>query len=103
MKNFESREDYLRNERIEVGRICGCNDCLCCAELKRSKMKNFFPTLNDALESENLLHTWESTRPPIQYGQIVSYTYPDGTKYGHFISIYRNESGQYERPVHYQR
>ena len=38
-----SREEKLRLERVEVGRICGCKSCLCCEELKRdteqSKMK----------------------------------------------------------------
>lgn len=29
-----SRDEYLRNERIEVGRICKCGDCLCCRELE---------------------------------------------------------------------
>jgi hypothetical protein len=30
-----SREETLRLERVEVGRICGCKSCLCCEELKR--------------------------------------------------------------------
>ena len=30
-----SREERLRLERVEVGRICGCKSCLCCEELKR--------------------------------------------------------------------
>jgi len=28
-----SREEYLRLERVAVGRMCRCRDCLCCAEL----------------------------------------------------------------------
>lgn len=30
-----SREETLRLERVEVGKICGCKSCLCCEELKR--------------------------------------------------------------------
>ena len=63
----------------------------------------YFNTLNEALESENLLHTWDISFPPIQYGETFSYTYDDGTKYGYYISIYRSEQGKYETPVHYAR
>ena len=66
-------------------------------------MKNWFPTLNAALESENLLDTWNPSTPPILYGETYSYTHQDGTRYGHYINIYRNEQGMYERPVHYAR
>ena len=66
-------------------------------------MQNWFPTLNAALESEGLLHTWEFTNPPINYNETRSWCFDDGTRFGHFISIYRNESGLYERPVHYSR
>ena len=67
-------------------------------------MKNWFPTLNDALESEGLLETWECTHPPIAYGETVSYTYQDGSRYGRYVSIYRdNVSGLYERPITYKR
>jgi len=30
-----SREEWLRMERVAVGKICGCKSCLCCEELKR--------------------------------------------------------------------
>jgi hypothetical protein len=63
--------------------------------------QNRFRTLSDALESENILHMWDNR--PIAYGQTVSLTYDDGTKYGHFVSVYRDETGLYERPVHYSR
>jgi hypothetical protein len=63
--------------------------------------QNRFCTLSDALESENILHMWDNR--PIAYGQTVSLTYDDGTKYGHFVSVYRDETGLYERPVHYSR
>lgn len=63
--------------------------------------QNRFHTLSDALESENILHMWDNR--PIAYGQTASLTYDDGTKYGHFVSVYRDETGLYERPVHYSR
>jgi len=64
---------------------------------------NWFNTLNDALDAEGLVHTWQIQFDPIQYDETFSYTYQDGTKYGHLVSIYRNERGQYERPIHYAR
>lgn len=66
-------------------------------------MENFFNTLNEALNSENLIEAWDIHFPPIQYGQTYSWTWDDGSKYGHYISIYRNNNGRYERPVHYSR
>lgn len=36
----QTREEYLRQERIAVGRICRCNSCLCCEELRKHKTKN---------------------------------------------------------------
>lgn len=65
--------------------------------------QSWFNTLNDALISENLLEAWDCLAPPINYGQTRSWTWNDGTKYGHYISIYRNDNGKYERPVHYKR
>jgi hypothetical protein len=76
-------------------------DCSC--RMSRMTKQNFFNTLNESLESEGLLHTWDCCKPAIQYGQTVSWTFDDGTRYGHFISIYRNERGRYERPTHYAR
>ena len=65
-------------------------------------MKNWFDTLNEALESEGLLHTWDISFGGIGYGETKSYRYDNGTKYGQFISIYRdNITGKYERPIHY--
>ena len=68
---------------------------------ERLKMQNWFPTLSDALESEKLSHAWDMR--PLAYNQTLSCTYDDGTKYGYFISIYRDERGMYERPIHYKR
>lgn len=64
---------------------------------------NYFDTLNAALESEGLLDAWDCSAPPIAYGETRAWTYQDGTRYGRFISIYRDENGRYERPVHYAR
>lgn len=63
--------------------------------------KNWFKTLSDALESENISHMWDNR--PIGYNETLSLTYDDGSVYGHYVSIYRNEKGLYERPVHYSR
>ena len=65
--------------------------------------KNWFPTLNDALNSEGLLEAWDCSKSPIGYSETVSWTWDDGTRYGRFVSIYRDERGFYERPVHYSR
>ena len=64
-------------------------------------MQNWFNTLTEALESENIAHTWPNT--PLAYGYSKSTTFQDGTRYGHYISVYRNEKGLYERPIHYAR
>ena len=63
--------------------------------------QNIFPTLAAALESENLSHAWDGR--PIAYGQTIGQTHDDGTRYGHYISVYRDERGMYERPIHYSR
>lgn len=63
--------------------------------------QNWFDTLTEALESENISHMWPNT--PIAYGQTVSLTFDDGTRYGHFVSVFRDSNGLYERPVHYAR
>lgn len=65
--------------------------------------QNFFPTLNAALESEGLVESWEIHFTPIQYGETRSWTWEDGSKHGHLVSVYRDERGMYERPVHYKR
>lgn len=68
---------------------------------QRPNMQNYFATLSEALESEGLSHAWDMR--PLAYNQTLSCTYDDGTKYGHYISIYRDERGLYERPIHYKR
>ena len=64
--------------------------------------QNRFQTLNESLESENLLDSWNITKT-LSYGETFSYTYDDGSKYGHYVSITRFDDGTYERPVHYKR
>lgn len=66
-------------------------------------MRNWFNTLNEALEAEGLLAAWDCTARPLGYGDVRTWTWDDGSKYGRSISIYRNECGHYERPVHYAR
>lgn len=66
-------------------------------------MKNWFNTLAEALRSENLEDTWQIYFNPISYNETYTYTFDDGTKYGHYVSIYRDNRGMYERPVHYAR
>lgn len=67
-----------------------------------SSKSNWFPTLWQALDSENLDESWPIHKS-LSYGETYSYTFDDGTRFGHFVSVYRNESGLYERPVHYKR
>ena len=67
------------------------------------KSQNWFPTLNDALVSEDLLEAWDCCWSPINYGETRSWTWEDGSRYGYYVSVYRDERGWYERPVHYAR
>lgn len=68
-----------------------------------STKQNWFPTLNEALESEGLLDTWDAaTMGGIHYGQTVSYHARVNTGQCMSISIYRDEEGRYERPVYYR-
>jgi len=58
----------------------------------------YFETLNAALKSENLLGSWDSmTMAGISYGETRRYQWQ-----GLQISIYRSDSGRYERPVNYK-
>jgi hypothetical protein len=63
--------------------------------------KNWFGTLNEALQSEGLLESWDCMSPGILYGETRSYHYDNGAKYGHYVIIYRDYQGLYERPIHY--
>jgi len=58
-------------------------------------MRNWFNTLNEALDSENLTALW-----PV--GVNLSYDQTIGlASGGRWISVYRDTAGRYERPVHY--
>ena len=58
-------------------------------------MRNYFPTLNDALESESLIDLWP-LGATLNYGQTIGLA-----SAGRWISVYRDETGRYERPIHY--
>ena len=64
-------------------------------------MCNFFETLNESLQSENLLNTWQLLFEPIHRNETFAYHHDDGSRHGRRISIYRDQDGRYERPVHY--
>jgi hypothetical protein len=58
--------------------------------------RNWFDTLNQALESENLVDSYPLGLN-IGYGEHVLYTTDDGEH----VTIYRESDGRYERPIHY--
>ena len=58
--------------------------------------QNWFDTLNQALESENLVEEWP-LGTNIGYGETVR-IHTDT----HLISVYRETDGRYERPIHYK-
>ena len=58
-------------------------------------MQNWFETLNAALDSENLTALWP-VGTYMNYGQTIGMA-----REGKWLSIYRDEQGRYERPVHY--
>ncbi len=57
---------------------------------------NYFATLNESLAAENVIELWP-IGSNIEYGQTVRHIVAD-----HLISVYRSQSGNYERPVHYR-
>lgn len=32
-----SREEWLRQERVSVGKVCRCGSCYCCEEVRKEK------------------------------------------------------------------
>lgn len=58
-------------------------------------MQTWFPTLNAALESEGLTDLWP-LGAHMGYGQTVGMA-----RSGKWLSVYRDEQGRYERPIHY--
>ena len=65
--------------------------------MKQTAKRNWFETLNKALESENLVNSWDCLRPGIGYNETARYYYKDEV-----IVIYRDNRGLYERPIHYK-
>lgn len=57
--------------------------------------QNFFKTLNESLESESLVGKWP-LGSNIGYGETVRHIVGN-----ELISVYRDERGMYERPIHY--
>lgn len=60
---------------------------------------NWFPTLNDALNSEGLVETWNCF-DSISYGETKQWNFELDGKWYHG-SITRETNGMYERPVWY--
>jgi hypothetical protein len=58
---------------------------------------NWFETLNAALESENLVDIWPLGLN-ISYGENVRLNTDDGRH----VSVFRENDGRYERPIHYK-
>jgi hypothetical protein len=63
----------------------------------RKVKQNWFLTLNEALESEDLVNLWPFGLN-IGYGETARFT----TDCGRLISVFRETDGLYERPVHYK-
>ena len=60
-------------------------------------MQLYFDTLNAALVSEGLLDSWPIYASlTVPYGATVALAHN-----GRHISVYRDDRGRYERPVHY--
>jgi hypothetical protein len=59
--------------------------------------ESYFATLNEALESENLIEHF-----PIGISMAYGVTLRVITDNGLLISIYRDGRGRYERPLYYQ-
>lgn len=57
--------------------------------------RNYFETLADALDAESLNDVWP-IGVNVNYGQAIGLAVN-----GRWISVYRDDSGRYERPVHY--
>lgn len=57
--------------------------------------KNWFPTLNEALEAEGLVSCWPLGKT-LNYDDTFAFAAG-----GRYISVYRDDRGMYERPIHY--
>jgi hypothetical protein len=65
--------------------------------MKMEIKKNWFETLNQSLQSEGLIDLWPLGLN-ISYGETARFV----TDCNRLISVYRSNSGRYERPVHYK-
>ena len=68
-------------------------------EIRKPPKENWFETLRSSLDSEGLLDYWPADKN-ISYGQTVNHIAEIDGRH-HYITIYRSDSGRYERPVHY--
>jgi hypothetical protein len=59
-------------------------------------MRNWFNTLNEALDAEGLVSKWPLGLN-IQYGDTARIITEDFT----LISVFRDQDGRYERPINY--
>ena len=66
-------------------------------ERSRESKQNWFDTLNQALEAEGLIDEWPLSKS-LAYGE----TFKFDTEDGRHVSIYRSDSGRYERPIVYR-
>lgn len=67
--------------------------------------QNWFKTLNEALDSEDLIDFWP-LGSNINYNETVRHIVETGIMNGKrpqtmLVSVYRDEQGRYERPIHY--
>ena len=60
-----------------------------------TEMQNKFWTLLDALESENLLCSWDRSYRQIDPGETRQYTWQN-----RLITITRLDDGMYEKPIY---
>ena len=65
--------------------------------IRQNAKQNWFETLNQSLESENLTDSWPLGLN-ISYGENVRFTTDNGVH----ISVFRENNGRYERPIHYK-
>ncbi len=85
-------EDKWSLKEVSTAKEQACNTIV----LGKAAKQNWFDTLRDSLNSENLQDQWPLGLN-IEYGQTVRHATDD-----YVIIIYRNENGRYERPVHYK-
>ena len=96
------RAILLKQLASELGLTCG--DVKVMTQESDYK-RNWFYSLNDALVSENLMHTWSISYGGLAYGETKRYYYEevDGDlKSTRVVIMYRDENGRYERPTHYK-